>query len=67
MVKGDKMPVDMKNMFLSWDFCVLDSNVLSRGLITSWDQNLSLLNSFVVMSSLCIEVFYKSLGKLVYP
>ena len=62
MVKGDKMLVDMKNMFLSSKFCVLDSNVLSRGLITSWDQNLSLSNSFVVVSSLCIEVFYKSLG-----
>ena len=49
-------------MFLRWQFCVLYSNVLSRGLITSWDQNLSPLNSFVVVSSLCIEVFCKSLG-----
>jgi hypothetical protein len=62
MGKGDTIVRDMKKSFVGWEFLALDAKGFSGGLITGWSQNISLINSFVVCSGLCIEVFSKSLG-----
>lgn len=49
--------------FLGWNFLTLDFDSHSGGLIIGWGANFSLLNSFIVISGLCIEVFCKSLVK----
>jgi hypothetical protein len=45
-----------------WDFLALDSKGFSGGLITGWNQNVSLINPFYVHLGLCKEVLNKSLG-----
>lgn len=45
-----------------WDFDFVDSIWLSRGIVTKWNNNMVLTDSFGIFSSLCIEFCSKSLG-----
>jgi len=61
MGKGDTIVKDMKKSFMGCKFLALNINGFSGGLINGWTQNISLINSFVVCSSLSIYVFSKSI------
>eukprot|EP01018_Ginkgo_biloba_P003692 Gb_00828 [translate_table: standard] len=50
-----------KAMLFGWEFSALDVDGLSRGLITRWSQNISLINIFVVHPGPCTKVLCKGL------
>jgi hypothetical protein len=62
MGKGDPLVLELKKMFGGWDFYGLDSDGFSGGIITRFNKNITLVNYFVVCSSLCTVVHNKSLG-----
>lgn len=51
--------------FSNWDLESVDYVELLGGLITRWNKSMSLLNTFVVSSSLCTKFLVQSLGCLV--
>ena len=46
MEKGDPLVIKLRKFLGNWDFLVADSHGLYGGLITGWNHNLSLMNSF---------------------
>ena len=53
----DNLIRDLRKMFVGWGFTPLDAHGFLSGLITGWLSNLALINSFVVSSGLCTELY----------
>ena len=53
----------LKNMFTNWEFVSLEDNGFLGGLVIGWTYSISLSNSFVVFSGLCVIFHSHGLGK----
>jgi hypothetical protein len=62
MGNGDQFIFELKKSFWGWDFLALNSEGFSGGLITGWNHNVSLINSFSVHLGHCTVVYSKSLS-----
>lgn len=65
MGKGGILIKVLRKMLVDWDFLALDVVGSSRDLISSLCNNLALINSFAINSSLFTNLFYKSLKMVV--
>lgn len=65
MGKGDYIVYELKKLYVAWGFLALDSNRLSRGLVTIWNQRWTLINSYSILSNICTKSINKSKGFLI--
>jgi hypothetical protein len=64
MGKGDVLIGELRKSLGNWEFLAVDSNGQSGGIITGWNHNIAVMNSFTISSGLCTEIFSKSLGQV---
>jgi len=66
MGKGDPLVVKLRKFSSNWNFLMVDSHGLYRGLIIEWNHKNSIMNYFSFSFGLCTKVFRKSFGVVLY-
>jgi hypothetical protein len=64
MGKGVSLISELMKSLRNWEFLVVDADGQSGGIITGWNHNITLTNSFTISSCLCTEIFNKILGQV---
>ena len=63
MLVRDNVILNLRKLFTNWEFVSLEANGFSGGLVIGWTSSISLSNSFVVFSGLCMIFHSHGLGK----
>jgi hypothetical protein len=62
MGKGVVLISELRKSLRNWEFLAVDAYDQFGGIITGWNNNITLTNSFTISLGLCTKIFNKSLG-----
>jgi len=64
MCVGSKAVEILSSFWKDWDFCSVDSEGLSEGLVTAWNKKFDIISTEVISSGIVIDVISKELGRI---